>query len=115
LNAEGEDEPREISVLLTDNDGIRELNREYRGIDAETDVLSFPWDERPHIGDIAISIPKCLAQAAEYGTGETRELTYLTIHSVLHLLGYDHVDDGEQRAKMREREKYILNLTGINQ
>ena len=116
----------EVSVLLTDNDRIHELNREFRGIDRPTDVLSFPFSEqRPGefdaqlcqrdpesgrllLGDMMISLERCAAQGEEFGHGFEREIRYLTVHSVLHLLGYDHVDEGKMKKQMRTREKEIM-------
>lgn len=121
----------EVSVLLTDNEGIHELNRDYRGVDRPTDVLSFPANElspgqfdaalceedaetgRLFLGDMAISLEKCEAQAAEYGHSFERELMYLTVHSTLHLLGYDHVDEGEMKRQMRGREDVIMSRLGV--
>ena len=127
LEEEGIQVPCEINVLLTDNAGIRKINREYREIDAETDVLSFPmfdlepghFPEDPEslidpgedtvpLGDMAISMEKVGSQAEEFGHNEQRELGYLTVHSVLHLLGYDHLDDGPMKKQMREREETIM-------
>lgn len=126
LTAQGIAEPCEISVLITDGEGIRELNRLYRNINSATDVLSFPQnaiaagefnapdlERSPEtggilLGDMAINLPRCRAQGDELGHGWKRELLYLTIHSVLHLLGYDHTDEGEQKKLMRGREKEIL-------
>ena len=106
--------------------GIREVNRDFRGIDRETDVLSFPLNElqpgafdaslcerdpdtgEVMLGDMMISLPACEKQGEEYGHGFNREIRYLTVHSVLHLLGYDHMDEGEQKRCMREREKEIV-------
>ncbi len=119
----------EVSVTITDNEGIRGLNRQYRDIDKETDVLSFPmyefetpavFDEDElalepgavMLGDIIISMDKVRAQAAEYGHSEIRELSYLTVHSTLHLLGYDHMTE-EDKALMREHEEDIMNKLGI--
>lgn len=128
LRAEGVNCGCEISVLLTDNAGIREINREFRGVDAPTDVLSFPMNElRPGefdaglcerdpesgavlLGDMAISLERCAAQGEEFGHGFEREVMYLTVHSVLHLLGYDHVDEGEMKRRMRAREEEIMRL-----
>ncbi len=115
----------EIHILFTDDAGIREINNAQRGIDAPTDVLSFPmFDLQPGehpdeedcdpgtgllpLGDIVISIERMRAQAKEYGHSETRELGYLVVHSLLHLLGYDHVDEAEGKARMRAREEAIL-------
>ena len=130
LRAEGVETPCSISVLITDDEGIREINRDFRGVDRPTDVLSFPAleltpgdfsfdpaDTEPDtgllpLGDMAVSAPRIRAQAEEFGNTETRELAYMTIHSVLHLLGYDHVDEGEQKKLMRSREKAILREAG---
>ena len=126
LDAEGVDVPCEISVMLTDDEGIRSVNSEFRGIDRATDVLSFPLNELTPgefdpdgcerdmdtgavmLGDMMISVPRCAAQGEEFGHGYEREIMYLTVHSVLHLLGYDHVDEGERKRQMRAREKEIL-------
>ena len=126
LAAEGVDVPCVISVMLTDGEGIRRVNQEFRGIDSETDVLSFPLNElepgdfdpeaceiEPDtgavlLGDMMISIPRCESQGREFGHGYEREIMYLTVHSVLHLLGYDHVDEGEMKKQMRAREKKIM-------
>ncbi|MFI3253235.1 MAG: rRNA maturation RNase YbeY [Eubacteriales bacterium] len=116
----------EINVLLTDDQGIQELNKEYRGMDKATDVLSFPMfqltagipptdpemldvdsDLLP-LGDMVLSLERVEAQAKEYGHSVQQELCYLAIHSVLHLLGYDHVDEGVMKQQMRTREKHIL-------
>ena len=129
--AEGVGVDCEISVLLTDNEGIHELNREYRNVDRPTDVLSFPANEltpgefdaemcdidpetgRAFLGDMAISLEKCAAQAEEYGHSFERELMYLTVHSTLHLLGYDHVDEAEMKRQMRAREEIIMSGLGV--
>lgn len=126
LDAEGVDKPCIISVMLTDEEGIHYVNRGFRNVDAPTDVLSFPQNElQPGhfdaaacerdldtgavlLGDMMISLPRCERQGEEYGHGFKRELMYLTVHSVLHLLGYDHVDEGEMKAQMRQREKAIM-------
>ena len=130
LAAEGVDFPCEVDVLLTNDARIHELNREQRGIDQPTDVLSFPaFDLRPGelpgsedadpgtglapLGDVMISMEHVEAQAKEYGHSVRRELAYLTVHSVLHLLGYDHVDEGEMKRQMRAREENILEELGI--
>ena len=125
LRAEGVEQAI-ISVMLTDDEGIRSVNREFRGVDRATDVLSFPLNELtpgefdPEVcdrdpdsgcvllGDMMISVPRCQAQGEEFGHGYAREIQYLTVHSVLHLLGYDHVDEGERKRQMREREKLIM-------
>ena len=129
LDAEGVDRPCLISVMLTDDEGIRAVNRDFRGIDRATDVLSFPLNEfRPGdfdpddcdvdpetgalmLGDMMISLERCQAQGEEFGHGFGREIQYLTVHSVLHLLGYDHVDEGEGKRRMRAREKAIMGDT----
>lgn len=126
LDAEGVDRPCLVSVLLTDDEGIRAVNREFRNIDRATDVLSFPMneltpgdfdpeacDQDPEtgalmLGDMMISLERCEKQGAELGHGFSREVQYLTVHSVLHLLGYDHVDEGPMKKQMREREKIIM-------
>ena len=126
LDAEGIDVPCIISVMLTDDEGIQTVNREFRGVDRATDVLSFPMNELvpgefdeelcEHdmdsgavlLGDMMISIPRCEEQGEEFGHGYKREIMYLTVHSVLHLLGYDHIDEGEMKAQMRAREKAIM-------
>ena len=125
LRAEGV-EKAIISVMLTDDEGIRRVNREFRGVDRATDVLSFPLNElQPGaldpadcetdpetgavlLGDMMISVPRCAEQGEDFGHGYEREIMYLTVHSVLHLLGYDHVDEGELKKQMRQREKEIM-------
>ncbi len=113
----------EISVTLTDNESIREINREHRDIDSATDVLSFPQytsDELDELelyehivlGDIVISCERAREQAIEYGHSYTRELAFLAVHSVLHLLGYDHMNEDEEKV-MCELQEYILNSIGI--
>ena len=130
LAAEGVDFPCEVDVLLTGDDGIHEINREMRQVDRPTDVLSFPeFDLTPGelpgpedadpgtglvpLGDMVISMERVAAQAKEYGHSNRRELSYLVVHSVLHLLGYDHLDEGPQKARMRAREEAILGQLGI--
>ena len=131
LAAEGVDFPCEVDVLLTDDEGIHAVNLDMRGIDASTDVLSFPefdltpgelpdpqWDADPGtglvpLGDMVISTEHVAAQAVEYGHSRQREVAYLVVHSVLHLLGYDHLDEGEQKKQMRAREEAILAELGI--
>lgn len=126
LKAEGVTVPCEINVLVTDNAGIQVINRESRNIDAPTDVLSFPmfqleagnppqdWSEYQDpatglvpLGDMCISLERAVAQAQEFGHSVRREVGYLTIHSMLHLLGYDHLDEGPQKRQMRSREEAI--------
>ena len=126
LKAEGVTVPCEINILVTDNAGIQVINRESRKIDAPTDVLSFPmfqleagnppqdWSEYQDpatglvpLGDMCISLERAVAQAQEFGHSVRREVGYLTIHSMLHLLGYDHLDEGPQKRQMRSREEAI--------
>ncbi len=120
LSAEGMDEPCEIGVTLTDDRGIRTVNAEIRGVDAPTDVLSFPIDEPDldagcrYLGDMVLSLERTEAQSEEYGGGFAHECQYLTVHSALHLLGYDHLDEGEEKARMREREKVIMKELGYD-
>ena len=128
LDAEGIRVPCEINVLVTNNSGIQTINRESRNIDAPTDVLSFPmfqleagnppqdWTEYQDpatglvpLGDMCISLERAQAQAREFGHSVRREVGYLTIHSMLHLLGYDHLDEGEQKKQMRRREEAIAS------
>ena len=130
LEEQGVDFPCEVDVSVTSDRGIHEINREMRDVDAATDVLSFPaFDLRPGelpgeedadpatglvpLGDMCISLERVQAQAREYGHSNRRELAYLVVHSVLHLLGYDHLDEGEQKRQMREREEAILSRLGI--
>ena len=125
LEAEGVDVPCIIAVIVTDDAVIRETNLANRGVDSPTDVLSFPEfelspgefpgeeDADPGtglipLGDMVINLERAAAQAKEYGHSNRRELAYLVIHSVLHLLGYDHMDEGPEKARMREREEAVL-------
>ncbi len=126
----------ELSVTITDNDGIHDINLSERKIDAPTDVLSFPMldFETPNdlsyvekypqdyfdpetgellLGDIVISIDKVRSQAAEYGHSEKREIAFLTAHSMLHLMGFDHIDDDE-RLRMEEMQRQILDMKGYS-
>ena len=130
LAAEGVDFPCEVDVSVTSDAGIQEINREMRQVDAPTDVLSFPvFDLAPGelpgpedadpgtglvpLGDMVISLERVHAQAKEFGHSSRRELAYLAVHSVLHLLGYDHLDEGPMKRQMREREEAILGELGI--
>ena len=130
LDAEGVDVPCEVDVLLTDDEGIHQINLEQREVDRPTDVLSFPMfeltpgerpgagDEDPAtglvgLGDMVISVERARAQGEEYGHGTEREAAYLAVHSVLHLLGYDHMDEGAMKKQMRAREEAILGELGI--
>jgi probable rRNA maturation factor len=122
----------EVSVYITDNGGIRETNAATRNIDSATDVLSFPYlelaaGEKPEaaprtvdldsgyiqLGDILISLERAVSQAAEYGHAVSRELGFLSVHSALHLLGYDHTGSDTDTRLMREREEKILNEMGL--
>ena len=131
LASEGVDFPCEVDVLLTDDEAIHRINREMRQVDRSTDVLSFPeFDLHPGqlpteedadpgtglvpLGDMVISMEHVAAQAKEYGHSTRRELAYLVVHSVLHLLGYDHLDEGPQKKQMRAREEAILAELGIS-
>ena len=127
LKFQGVDAPCEINVLVTDNPGIQAINAATRQIDNPTDVLSFPmfsfepgvlpedWTEfvdpdtgRVPLGDMCISLERAMEQANEYGHGIKRELGYLTVHSILHLLGYDHLDEGPMKRQMRRQEETIM-------
>ena len=114
----------EVNVTFVDNATIRELNRTHRHIDSETDVLSFPmgengqYDVNPEtgayiLGDIVISVEKAFAQAEEYGHSLEREMAFLTVHSMFHLLGYDHVNGGLEAVRMREKEETVLTQLGL--
>ena len=126
LDAEGVKARCEINVLVTDDAGIQIINRESRDLDKPTDVLSFPmfqlepgnppvdWTEYEDpasglvpLGDMCISLERAVAQAQEFGHSTRREVGYLTIHSMLHLLGYDHLDEGPMKKQMRGREEAI--------
>lgn len=130
LDRQGVAVPCEVDVLLTDDEGIHQINLEQRNVDRPTDVLSFPMFEltpgelpepdwadpetgRVPLGDMVLSLERARAQAEEFGHPTERELAYLTVHSVLHLLGYDHMDEGPMKAQMREREEEILAGLGI--
>ena len=121
LAYEGFEGDAEVSVTFCDNAYIRELNRDYRGKDKETDVLSFPQfegmipedaEEVLPLGDIVISLERAREQAKEVGNTYHQEVAFLAIHSTLHLLGYDHMTD-EDKAEMREKEEIILGKMGI--
>lgn len=124
LDEENFDGNAEVSVTFVDNEKIHELNLKHRNIDRETDVLSFPLGENgvydidldtgaKLLGDIVISIPKAMEQAEEYNHSLQREIGFLTVHSMLHLLGYDHVDGGLQQVHMREKEETVLTKLGL--
>ena len=103
----------EISITITDNESIREINKEYRDIDRETDVLSFPMDEDDMLGDVVLSLEKAKSQAEEYGHGIEREIAFLTVHSVLHLLGYDHERSKKEDEDMCRRQREIVEKLGL--
>ena len=130
LEGEQVDVPCIVAVCVTDDAGIHQTNLEMRGVDRPTDVLSFPMfelepGEKPRaewvepdtdkvpLGDMMLSLERVRAQAEEFGHSPEREVCYLAVHSVLHLLGYDHVDEGPMKARMREREETILEKLGI--
>ncbi|MBQ9778291.1 MAG: rRNA maturation RNase YbeY [Clostridia bacterium] len=106
----------EVSVTFTDNEGIRAINRAYREIDAPTDVLSFPLFEESEagkqLGDIVLSLERCREQGEEFGHGFERECAFLTVHSTLHLLGYDHVNSEEEEREMREKQTAVVEAMG---
>jgi probable rRNA maturation factor len=128
LAAEGLSGALEVSVLVSDDATLHQLNRDYRDVDAPTDVLSFADDEdadaelttfvRPpgaprYLGDLAISYERVIAQAAEYGHSRERELAFLAVHGVLHLLGYDHERGPADEAAMRARQDVIMQQLGL--
>lgn len=131
LSAENVTCPCRVDVLLTDDAGIHEINLNQRGVDKPTDVLSFPANELTagefseeaceydpetdtvFLGDMVISVPRCEKQGEEYGHGYEREVSYLAVHSTLHLLGYDHMDEGAEKNRMRSREDKIMEKLGI--
>ena len=130
LEGEEVDVPCVVEVCVTDDGGIRQTNLDTRGVDRPTDVLSFPMfelspGEKPQadwadpdtdkvlLGDMMISLERANAQAVGYGHSPEREVCYLAVHSVLHLLGYDHLDEGPMKARMRAREETILGKLGI--
>ncbi|MGN0526093.1 MAG: rRNA maturation RNase YbeY [Acutalibacteraceae bacterium] len=117
-------EPAEISVTFVDDEQIHELNKIHRNIDKSTDVLSFPLGENGEydrnmdtgaclLGDIVISVETAVRQAEEYGHTLQREIGFLTVHSMLHLLGYDHVKGGIEAMRMREKEERVLTELGL--
>ena len=131
LEAEGINDSCHVDVLLTDDEGIHAINLEHRGVDRPTDVLSFPLNELTPgdfdpeacevdfdtdeilLGDMVICIPRCEVQGEEYGHGYKREVSYLAVHSTLHLLGYDHLDEGPEKARMRAREDAVMEKLEI--
>lgn len=124
LKLEGFEDSAEVNVLLVNDEMIRSMNDKFRNIDASTDVLSFPlgengkYETNPEtgakmLGDIVISVEHALSQAELYGHGIEREIAFLTVHSMLHLLGYDHVEGGLEKTIMREKEEQVLDALGL--
>lgn len=124
LQMEGFTTTGEVSITFISNEDIKKLNAEFRNVDAVTDVLSFPlgengvYDRNPEtgallLGDIVISMKKAEQQAELYGHSLQREVAYLTVHSMLHLLGYDHVNGGMEQVHMREKEETVLAQLGL--
>ncbi|MCL2488037.1 MAG: rRNA maturation RNase YbeY [Oscillospiraceae bacterium] len=116
--------PAEVDIVLVDNAQMRQINREQRKIDDITDVLSFPLGENGNydanpvtgakmLGDIVLSIERAVEQAELYGHTLQREIGYLTVHAMLHLLGHDHVQGGWQAVRMREQEELVMNQLGL--
>ena len=125
LEYEGYENNAEISLTFTDNEKIRRINSQFRGIDKPTDVLSFPLNDYENtpasladepsgcLGDIVISLERAKEQADEFGHRLDREIAFLTVHSMLHLLGYDHVDSEADELDMRRRQSEILKNMGL--
>lgn len=124
LRMEHIDPPAEISIVLVSNEQIKELNKKHRGIDKETDVLSFPMAENGKfdinqesgakiLGDVVISIEKAVEQSERYGHGLQREVGFLTVHSILHLLGHDHEENSMEKLRMREKEESVMKQIGL--
>lgn len=125
LYEEGYKGDYEVSVTFTDNSGIRQINKEYRGIDRETDVLSFPMTDEGeeftldpetgcyNLGDIVISLEKAVSQSGEYGHSFDREVAFLTVHSMLHLLGYDHEKSEDEEKLMFGKQEIVLEAMGL--
>ncbi len=124
LTLEGFERPAEVDVTVVNDEMIKEMNTQFRNIDSATDVLSFPlgqdgqYDENPEtgavmLGDIVISAEHAMAQAELYGHGIEREVAFLTVHSMLHLLGYDHEAGGLEQTIMREKEEKVLDALGL--
>ena len=131
LKAQGVDEDCIINIMLTDDEGIHAINQAQRGVDAPTDVLSFPMNELAEgsfdpeacevdldsdkllLGDMVLNLQRCAQQAEDFGHSYDREISYLTVHSVLHLLGYDHLDEGARKKAMRAREDAIMDVLGL--
>ena len=113
----------EVSITLTNNDYIHTLNKQYRGIDRPTDVLSFALNESEEpdvedgpdvnvLGDLVISVERAKEQAADYGHSVKREIAFLTVHGMLHLLGYDHMEE-EDRIEMEAEQRFVMEKLGI--
>ena len=126
LEYEGYKNNAEISVTFTDNEKIQKINNEFRGIDKATDVLSFPLTDYESndvpfvdeldgsLGDIVISLERANEQAEEFGHSFEREIAFLTVHSMLHLLGYDHVNSEEEELDMRKRQSDVLKIMNLD-
>ena len=131
LDTEGVSVPCRVDILLTDDEHIHAINLAQRGVDRPTDVLSFPFNAltpeafdpagcerdpatgRIFLGDMVIDVSQCRRQAAELGHSREREISYLAVHSVLHLLGYDHVDEGKDKRLMRFHEELVMDRLGL--
>lgn len=124
LENQGFSDLAEVVVTFVDDAEIKNLNNEFRNIDKSTDVLSFPlgedgeYDLNPEtgaysLGDVVISVEHAVAQSEEYGHSFERELSYLTVHSMLHLLGFDHVNGGDEAALMRKTEEEVMTVLGL--
>lgn len=124
LTLEEFEDPAEVYIIMVDNQQIQEINREHRNIDSVTDVLSFPlgengqYDTNPEtgakmLGEIMLSIERAGEQAETYGHSLQREVGYLVVHSMLHLLGYDHVGGGLEAVQMREKEEAVMAMMGL--
>lgn len=124
LTLENFEDPAEVNIIMVDNEQIREINRQHRNIDSVTDVLSFPlgengqYDTNPEtgnkmLGEIILSIERAGEQAHTYGHSLQREVGYLVVHSMLHLLGYDHVGGGLEAVQMREKEETVMTMMGL--
>ena len=113
----------EVSITLTNNEYIHQLNKKYRGIDRPTDVLSFALNESDEpaiadaavniLGDLVISVERAEEQASDFGHSVRREMAFLTVHGMLHLLGYDHMEE-EERAEMENEQRYVMEKLGIS-
>ena len=125
LETEGFSSPCEINVTFVSDSKIKKINKEFRNINSSTDVLSFPlgcdgyYDINPEnnhlmLGDVIISIEHAISQAELFGHPLDREIAYLTVHSVFHLLGYDHIDEGQDKRVMRDKEEEALKLIGLD-